>query len=85
MSSTECQSSVQGDRRVNEGGERERARAGTEGARGWVKTAWLAPRPLFFFFFFLSEGLTQHDPLLSILITLFLILPPSLRLAFRAI
>lgn len=44
-----------------------------------MKTAWLALRP------FLSEGLTQHDPLLSILITLVLILLLSLRLAFRDI
>lgn len=48
-----------------------------------MKTAWLAQRP------FLSEGLTQHDLLLSILIALsllfFFILFPSLCLAFRDI
>lgn len=41
-----------------------------------MKTAWLAQRP------FLSEGLTQHDLLLSILIALsllfFYIIPVSL-------
>lgn len=61
----------------SEQGRGEKAKAGTEGARGRVKTAWLTQRP------FLSEGLTQHNPLLLILITLFLILLLTLQLAFN--
>lgn len=54
MSSTECQSSVQGDRRVNEGGEG--ARAGTEGGEGRGGGGGencLACSEAFLFFFFI--------------------------------